>query len=479
MRHTRRNDVAQAPLTKRCESFLMLPPIVRAGLRAAVRAPPGWGLRAYSDRKRTAKSLRNVKANPDFRRFLEDRGFISSIPEPPRTVANASAHALRRARLPVSKAKALANASKALREQVAQESGTDAVTPPSPAPEAATWDDSELASALPLSASHLTSSDLPEVAALATAQSYNFDVLLTSGRLPDTWRWLEDREVIYIPSWRAGQPGSGSVFIFSSGCYVTWGMSSEMHSAFYHDVIQGGPVSIENGRYDVPGDEAMEYVHLPNETTRVVGDLIVVGQPPNGGSFSSLPLLSPDQDTPCGSASFTLQSRLAFSQGVAASARLSVQEAVLSAYLASVSPIPSQLEADGQVPLGRREVIRKLGTLLSMRQRVNLDRDNFIDDPELYWENSRMEALYRSTCTALDIQPRFEALNEKLNHCENLLGVLRALLTEESSHRMELIIIYLIAFEVGMALVSHEYIPTPLAVWQALTGSGAAASAAT
>ncbi|WFC94566.1 hypothetical protein MBRA1_001198 [Malassezia brasiliensis] len=379
--------------------------------------------------------------------------------EPVRTisVANASAHALRRARLPVSKAKALANASKALREQVAQESSTDAVTPPSPAPEAATWDDSELASALPLSASHLTSSDLPEVAALATAQSYNFDVLLTSGRLPDTWRWLEDREVIYIPSWRAGQPGSGSVFIFSSGCYVTWGMSSEMHSAFYHDVIQGGPVSIENGRYDVPGDEAMEYVHLPNETTRVVGDLIVVGQPPNGGSFSSLPLLSPDQDTPRNSGSFTLQSRLAFSQGVAASARLSVQEAVLSAYLASVSPIPSQLEADGQVPLGRREVIRKLGTLLSMRQRVNLDRDNFIDDPELYWENSRMEALYRSTCTALDIQPRFEALNEKLNHCENLLGVLRALLTEESSHRMELIIIYLIAFEVGMALVSHEH----------------------
>ena len=31
---------------------------------------------------------------------------------------------------------------------------------------------------------------------------------------------------------------------------------------------------------------------------------------------------------------------------------------------------------------------------------------------------------------------------------------------------MELIIIYLIAFEVGMALVTHEYLPTPLAVWR-------------
>lgn len=446
-------------------------PAVRSGVRAAVRAPVLSGLRAYSERKRTAKPLRNVQGNPEFRRFLEDKGFISSVPEPPRTVVNASAHALRRARLPVSKAKALANASKALREQVAQESGVDVppVAPVTPAP--STWDDSELASALPLSASHFPASDLPEVAALATAQSYNFDVLLSSGRLPDTWRWLEDREVIYVPSWRGAAPGSGSVFIFSSGCYVTWGMSSEMHTAFYHEVIRGGSVPVENGAYDVPGDEAMEYVHLPNETTRVVGDLIVVGQAPTGGSLAPRPVLASEHEAPRRS-SFTLQSRLAFSQGIAASARLSVQEAALSEYLARVSPIPAQLEAGGQVPLGRRAVIRKLGTLLRLRQRVNLDRDNFIDDPELYWENSRMEALYRSTCSALDIQPRFEALNEKLNHCENLLGVLRALLTEESSHRMELIIIYLIAFEVGMALVSHEYIPTPLAVWHALTGSG-------
>ena len=58
-----------------------------------------------------------------------------------------------------------------------------------------------------------------------------------------------------------------------------------------------------------------------------------------------------------------------------------------------------------------------------------------------------METLYRSICSALDMKPRTEALNAKLNHCEHLLEVLRALLTEQSSHHMELIIIYLIAFE--------------------------------
>lgn len=246
-------------------------------------------------------------------------------------------------------------------------------------------------------------------------------------------------------------------------------MSTEQNSAFYHDVIRDGSVPpVEESRYDVAGDEAMEYVHIPNEVTRVVGDLIVIGHQRDEKerhARSSRPPSTP---------SLTLQARLAFSQGLAASARLSVQESVLLEYLESIAPIPSRLEASGKVPLPRKEVIRKLGTLLRIRQRLNLDRDNFIDDPELYWENSHMESLYRSICSALDMKPRFEALNAKLNHCENLLEVLRALLTEQSSHHMELIIIYLIAFEVGMALVSHEYVPTPQTFWQWLWSSAAA-----
>ncbi|WFC97565.1 hypothetical protein MYAM1_000280 [Malassezia yamatoensis] len=435
----------------------------------------------FSDRKRGPKNLRYVKSNPEFRRFLEDSGFISSFPEPPRASANASAYALRRTRLPVSKAKALANASKALREQVAQDSVGDAAAVSAPA---LTELDELVSAEQNLAASPSPPTDfrineLPEVVARATAQSYNFDVLLSSGRLPDSWRWLEDREVIYIPKWPSAKPGGGSVFVFRSGCYVTWGMSSETQHAFHREVIQPGTVPVESDVYTAPGDEAMEYVHIPNETTRVVGDLIVIGQPPHGGGLGGLPFRPNDQETTKGQAVFTLQSQLAFSQGIAASARLSVQESALSEYLASVSPIPGQLAAEGKVPLGRREVIRKLGTLLGLRQRVNLDRDNFIDDPEVYWENSRMETLYRSTCSALDIQPRFEALNEKLNHCENLLGVLRALLTEKSSHRMELIIIYLIAFEVVMAMLNHDYIPTPLAIWQYMFDTASSTESAT
>lgn len=392
-----------------------------------------------------------------------------------------SPYALRRARLPSAKAKALALESKALREQVAsQQAPIPSRTELGPSNAIQPWHEDDTRPTLPLTAMRIPSSDLPEAAAFATAQSYNFDVLLSSGRLPANWVWLEDREVIYIPAWPAPTTGEpvGSVFIFRSGCYTTWGLSPEQNAAFYNEVLRDDHVPVEQHQYTVAGDEAMEFVRLPNEATRIVGDLIVLGQPPEQPDRPSrLSHTSSTPGTPKSNAhgpSLSLQARLAFSQGLAASARLTVQESVLSEYATGVAPIPELLEANGKVPLSRRDVIRKLGSLLRIRQRLNLDRDNFIDDPELYWENSHMEALYRSICTALDMKPRIESMNAKLNHCENLLEVLRALLTEESSHRMELIIIYLIAFEVAMALVSHEYIPTPLTMWHWLRGTDAA-----
>ncbi|WFD33788.1 hypothetical protein MCUN1_000605 [Malassezia cuniculi] len=329
---------------------------------------------------------------------------------------------LRRSRLPTAKARALALASHAIRAQISEGA-------PSPV----------------LSSAHVPSAELPEAVAFATAASLDLAALVSSGKLPQGWRWMEDQVMLYVPTWQH-DGSSGDIFVFRSGGYVTWGLTPAASRAFYHSVIRAS--ACEKDVYEQAGDEAMEYVELYGESTRVAGDLIVLGREESNGDEQAESWLA-------------LQARLAFSQGLIASARLSAQEITLARYLDSIGPIPAQLEAGGKVPLKRREVITKLGTLLRLRQRANLDRDNFIDDPELYWENEYLESLYRSVCRSLDMAPRFGALNEKLNHCENLLGVLRALLTEASSHRMELIIIYLIAFEAGLALISHGYVPWP------------------
>lgn len=352
-----------------------------------------------------------------------------------------------------------------------------------------------------------------EVYAWATANTYSFRELIRSGRLPPNFQVFEDNEVIHIPQWPVPSSsstsssataaesslGRGEVFIFRSGSYVTWGLDEEQSQRFLRNVIQGRDLKfqVEVGRYSQVGDEAMDYLYASSQPTRVQGDMIVIGQPPKAfdaeaeaaseetstdniaaeeaelyddaiasSSATSTPPPLPTSAPPTPYTSFGTEwtptlARLAFSQGLARSARLSVQESALSRFLSTLTSIPSQLETSGDVPLSRTSTIKHTGTLLRQRQTANLDRDNFYDEPEVYWENSKMEDHYRSICHSLDIGQRFETLNEKLDHCENLLGVVRALLTEKTAHRMELIIIALIAFEAGMALIAHGWVPTP------------------
>ncbi|UZJ57428.1 hypothetical protein CBS101457_006748 [Exobasidium rhododendri] len=426
------------------------------------------------------------------------------------------------------KAKAQASASRALREQLAasaalDKGGVETILIEEAQQRQQIEKDTLLSSD---STTFLPIRRLRDAVAYATAENYNFEKLISSGRLPRGWQLLEDDEVIYVPQWPQSHSSSsssmtsstgllpsstsssvsssslsssssstsptsspssasqGEAFIFRSGSYVTWGMTNDQSRKFLRMVIQGRALdglSAEVEGYDEIGDEAMEYLIAEDQITRVVGDVIVIGQAPRMESDEQFdPDLVDEQDMSRSNEDPTsdpsdwspLLAQLAFSQGLSRSARLSVQEAALSRYLEEVSTLPGRLEVEGKVPLHRKEVIRKMGTLLKLRQRANLDSENFLDDPEMYWENWKVEHHYDSICLALDIESRFKAYNEKLDHGENLLGILRALLTESSTHRMELIIIYLIAFEVCIALISHEYVPSPMRLWHLVNGSG-------
>lgn len=243
-------------------------------------------------------------------------------------------------------------------------------------------------------ASHLPR--LQEAQAFATASSYDFQALIDSGRLPPDWRLLEDGQVIYLPSWPVhhrsktkgespsySQPysGSGEVFILRTGAFVTWGMDAEQASRFRSIVLspRNAPRSVERGVYEEIGQEEMDFVANEEEVTKIVGDVLVIGQPPVDQYNSDDPW-SP------------LLARLSFSAGLALSARLSSQEASLSTYLASVQSIPRLLEEKGRVPISRREVVRKMGRLLKLRQMVNLEEGSKAEELELFWENAMMES---------------------------------------------------------------------------------------
>jgi len=54
---------------------------------------------------------------------------------------------------------------------------------------------------------------------------------------------------------------------------------------------------------------------------------------------------------------------------------------------------------------------------------------------------------------ALEVKARTHAVNEKITYATEVQSTLRQLLTESSGHRMELVIIALIAVEVIIALI--------------------------
>lgn len=400
---------------------------------------------------------------------------VSSGPSSSATTTAAVPSSMRNRKLtPTAKAKAQASASRALREQLSAVRGASAapsalragqfeeVLAQGSSAEAKEGSEQEqqlrmLASALELSHTLIAPSTatpkqpqsglyhhrLRDVVAYATAEGYDFEALIESGRLPDGWQLLEDDEVLYIPSWprpassssssaaaAASQSGGGGdAFIFRSGSYVTWGMTEDQSRRFLRAVIRSRSTSasaatkkamslaaerssarrtgeVEIGPYDEIGDEAMEYLVADDQVTRVVGDVIVMGQAPtldpkedlssgneeaaqsSSSSSSTMADASKTMEETSGQdeepPSWTpLLARLAFSQGLARSARLSVQESALTAYLEEVASVPGRLEAAGKVPMHRREVIRKMGTLLRLRQRANLDTENFLDDPEV------------------------------------------------------------------------------------------------
>lgn len=197
------------------------------------------------------------------------------------TTSTSSQQALLRNRklTPAAKAKAQASASRALREQLASvnvgsTSAEDSILAAAAAPSSsALLGDVEQGDPVDRDVQYQPLRRLHDAVAYATAESYDFDRLIASGRLPPGWQLLEDDEVIYISQWpqSASAPSSphsagstgGEAFIFRSGSYVTWGMSSEQSRKFLRMVLQGRPGmghSAEVDSYSEIGDEAMEYV---------------------------------------------------------------------------------------------------------------------------------------------------------------------------------------------------------------------------
>ncbi|KZT20140.1 hypothetical protein NEOLEDRAFT_1141095 [Neolentinus lepideus HHB14362 ss-1] len=283
-----------------------------------------------------------------------------------------------------------------------------------------------------------TRSNIQAVFTLATAERYLFSRL--RGRLPAASQLLH--EAFWVPRWRDGE-----VFVFENGSVVCWGLGEEDARQFAQEVIGG--TGVEVGHLKEAETEELDFVMDPTETTRLQGDLIILGDSPSLSSPDSFPSSVPQSALP----TETLPARYAFSQALSRSTALSALEVALDDYLSSVAALPNSLETTGKPGLGREALIKKLGRLMKFRQGLNLNRENFLETPDFYWAEPELEAYFKSLSNALEVKIRTTSVNDKITYAAEVQSILRQLLTESTAHRMELVIIALITVEVIVALI--------------------------
>lgn len=99
----------------------------------------------------------------------------------------------------------------------------------------------------------------------------------------------------------------------------------------------------------------------------------------------ALPALS--ETTPT-APSKSLLERLAFSAGMARVTKLGVYEEQFDAFAEGVAGIPKLLESGSESPVKKTDIIKRVGTLHSFRQKLNLEDENLLDEPEFLWEDA-------------------------------------------------------------------------------------------
>ncbi|KAI0749778.1 hypothetical protein C8Q80DRAFT_1102090 [Daedaleopsis nitida] len=323
--------------------------------------------------------------------------------------------------------------------------GPDAEAAPKPKPKASTPLRRAASASLPIRSNPTpTRSEIQPVSTCATAERYLMPSL--RGALPAGARLLHD--AWWVPRWVDGASGqAGEVFVFGNGSLVCWGLGEDAAGRFARDVLAGDAAAV--APLKEVETEDLEFVTDPEEDTRLQGDLIILGKTPPLSSEDSMPPDLPAATLPRD----TLLARYAFSQALSRSTALSGLESALDHYLSSVALLPRTLQKTGKPGLGRRALVMKLGELLRFRQGLNLNRENFSDTPDFYWSEPVLEGYFNSLSNALDVRARIRSVNDKITYAAEMQSVLRELLTETSAHRMELIIIVLIAVEVVICLI--------------------------
>eukprot|EP00760_Papus_ankaliazontas_P002433 PhM_4_TR109/c0_g1_i1/m.3426 len=137
---------------------------------------------------------------------------------------------------------------------------------------------------------------------------------------------------------------------------------------------------------------------------------------------------------------------------LAQSAKLDVLENLIDDLVASCAHLPEDMRDRKTTRITAKQTASLQGTLFKYRLMLKSDSE-LLDEPDLLWDYPWFQVLYESLRDDHSIIPRVEFLDNKLSTVQEVLDVVSCQLSEHHGHRLEWIVIILIATEIVIATI--------------------------
>jgi len=138
---------------------------------------------------------------------------------------------------------------------------------------------------------------------------------------------------------------------------------------------------------------------------------------------------------------------LVISDALAKSVVLAHDEAEVATVFDVIEPFARELAENGRTPAGRQAMLRHIGKALLVQHRVS-GRVAVAEKPDVLWDRPDLERLYARLEDEYELKERVGLLNRKLAVITETAQAFTDIIDTQRSHRLELIIVLLILFEI-------------------------------
>ena len=145
----------------------------------------------------------------------------------------------------------------------------------------------------------------------------------------------------------------------------------------------------------------------------------------------------------------TLERLLLVAYALADSVVLAHDERDVARVLEQTEPFARTLAEKGKTPGGRKVILKHIGNALLVQHRLS-GRVAVAEDPDVLWDRPDLNRLYSRLKDEYELAERVEGLNRKLTVVADTAQALTDLMNTERALWVELLILFLIAFSIGI-----------------------------